>query len=163
MAIAAFHLHLSSSRLPVLVLTCISGCAAPPAGSWSLVETEPKGTPFPFHSVTFDKDGGYQAKGFFTPGGEYRTDIQESGGSVSVDRGATRIKPAGGPPLDYTVTRRLDGKLAVTFLPPGEKKRIVALFKPMQTETLPTSIDDARLEPKAKATSAGQDTNAPRN
>ncbi|MBI1826607.1 MAG: hypothetical protein HYR83_09505 [Planctomycetes bacterium] len=130
----AFGASVKSRGILATLAACllVSGCAQP-SGSWSLAETEPKGSSFPISAMTIDESGKYQARGFFTPDGEFRNEPQESSGKFKSTVLGTQLKPETGP-LSYTVSRRWDGRMAVSYVPPGKSKRVTAIFSPSSSE-----------------------------
>jgi len=119
------------ARLPFFAaVVSISGCSSNIAGSWQTAEVHPQGAAFPINEVTFDAQGKYTATGAFSAKGEYSGDTHTTTGDYARKREVVRISPVGGPPLEYKIRRRLDGKLVMTLKMPGEKPEVTAVLTP---------------------------------
>jgi len=108
----------------------ISGCSRSIAGSWKTSEVHPQGAGFPIYQVTFDAQGKYTATGAFSAQGEYSGDTHTTTGAYTKKRQMVRVSPVGGPPLEYRIRRRLDGKLVMTLKVPGQDGEVTAVLTP---------------------------------
>jgi len=108
--------------------------------------------------MTIEESGQYQARGFFTADGKFRNDVQQSNGSVKSGLFGTELKPSSGP-LSYSVSRRWDGNMAVTYTPPGQSKRVTAVFAPSgpgtkSSDYVESAVPRAMKIPTAKSAPA---------
>lgn len=110
----------------------LSGCAL--GGSWRAESIQPQGSPFPINEITFDK-GKYTATGMFTAQGDYSEKPRTTTGEYSFNGLALKLKPAGGPELFYRTSRRLDGKLSMTFKLPNQGPSVTAVLAPVKPAT----------------------------
>ena len=108
----------------------LSGCSSSITGSWETSEVRPQGAGFPINQVTFDEQGKYTATGAFSAQGTYSGDIHTTTGVYTRQLQTVRVSPVGGPPLEYKIRRRLDGKLVMTLKVPGQDREVTAVFTP---------------------------------
>ena len=108
----------------------ISGCSNNIAGAWQTTEISPQGAAFPINQVSFDAQGHYTATGVFSAQGGYSGDTHTTTGAYTKKRQVVCVSPVGGPPLEYKIRRRLDGKLVMTLLAPGQKGEVTAVLTP---------------------------------
>jgi len=108
----------------------ISGCSNNIAGSWQTAEIRPRGAAFPINQVTFDAQGKYTATGAISAQGAYSGDTHTTTGEYTRKRQVVRVSPVGGPPLEYKIHRRLDGKLEMTLKVPGQDREVTAVLTP---------------------------------
>ncbi len=108
----------------------ICGCSSNIAGSWQTAEVRPQGAVFPIHQVTFDDQGKYTATGQFTAQGAYTGDVHTTTGDYKKQGQTVRVSPIGGPPVEYQVRRRMDGKLEMTLKLPGKDRDVTAVLTP---------------------------------
>jgi hypothetical protein len=94
------------------------------------VETSPQGAPFPINEVTFAEGGKYTATGLFTAQGQYDGKAHTTTGAYKMSGQKLLLSPAGGPTLEYRTRRRSDGKLVMTFRPPGQSREVTAVLEP---------------------------------
>ena len=111
-------------------MVAISGCNSSIAGSWQTAEIRPQGAAFPINQVTFDDEGKYTATGAFSAKGEYSGDTHTTTGAYTRKQQVMHVSPVGGPPVQYKIRRRLDGKLVMTLKMPGEKGEVSAVLTP---------------------------------
>jgi len=104
----------------------LGGCSV--AGTWKTVDIQPHGSPFPISQMTLDEQGKYTATGGFTAKGEYDGDPHTTTGTYRRRWSDLHLAPAEGPVLVYRTHRLWDGKLVMTFKPPGGEKSIKAVF-----------------------------------
>ncbi len=116
-------------------LGMLAGCASP-AGSWRTVEITPAGAPFPIHQVTFDEKGKYTATGLFTAQGQHDGRIHTTTGAYKLTGQGLSLSPLGGPTLEYRARRRADGKMVLTFKPPGQDRSVTAVLEPTPTHDI---------------------------
>lgn len=108
----------------------VSGCSNNIAGSWQTAEIHPQGAAFPINQVTFDAQGKYTATGAFSAQGAYSGDTHTTTGDYTRKQQVVRVSPVGGPPVEYRIRRRLDGKLVMILKLPGEKGEVSAVLTP---------------------------------
>ena len=115
--------------LPLFSSVLLTGCSSI-AGSWKTVDVRPQGAAFPINQVTFDAQGKYTATGDYSAQGTYSGDLHTTTGAYTRQRQTVRVSPVGGPPLEYKIRRRLDGKLVMTLKVPGQDREITAVLTP---------------------------------
>ncbi len=85
--------------------------------------------------MTFDEAGKYTATGLFTAQGAYDGKTHTTTGGYKASGGTLSLSPVGGPTLDYRTRRRADGKLVMTFRPPGQDREVTAVLEPASQST----------------------------
>lgn len=100
-------------------------------GSWRTESIRPEGAAFPINEITF-AGGNYTATGLFTAQGTYSGDRHTTTGKYSFNGMALTLSPGDGPALKYQTSRRLDGKLSMSFTPPNQKQSVTAILAPVK-------------------------------
>lgn len=110
----------------VVWMPLLAGCSM--AGAWRTTEITPKGAPFPIQELSIDAKGQYTSSGMFDGSGNFDGEAHTATGTYSQGLGTLTLKPTEGTELVYRVRRRLDGKLVLTFRPPGAERSVTALM-----------------------------------
>ena len=113
-----------------VLLGAICGCTADIAGTWQVVDVQPKGASFPLNRVTFDLQGKYTSAGLYDAQGRLRDDVQTATGRFERMGDNLRLIPANGTAVSYQMRRRLDGKIEMTLDIPGQNRPLTAVLSP---------------------------------
>ena len=103
-----------------------SGCAT--AGNWQAVAIDPPGAAFPIQQMTLDPKGNFTTTGLLNAAGAYDGKIHTSTGGYREQWCTLYMDAQSGPENQYAVTRRLDGKLVLTYRSPSSAKKVSATF-----------------------------------
>ena len=106
----------------------VGGCTPNVAGSWEVVDVQPRGASFPFNRVSFDQQGKYTSTGIYDAQGRLSDDVHTATGQFERKGRDVRLVPAKGTAVVYKTRRRFDGKLEMTLEVPGQNHPLTAVL-----------------------------------
>lgn len=113
----------------------IGGCSMD--GSWQAISIDPPDASFPMRKISFDDQGRFTSTSDVSPMGYPDGKTRTSTGKYRLAGSRLHLETSTAAPISYSVRRRFDGKLVLTFTSPDKKRKVAAVFERVEESPNP--------------------------